>query len=67
MDNVDIVVITDWPKIRDYADSMRKALAAALGIEFDCVTIKGKTSEGVGPVGRGEAIVVHAVALGRRL
>ena len=61
--NVDVVVITDWPKIRDHADAMRQHLAQALYIGPDDVTIKGKTSEGVGSIGRGEAIVVHAVAL----
>ena len=63
MNNVDVVVITDWPKIRDHAASMRQHLAQALCSSPDVVAIKGKTSEGVGPVGRGEAIAVHAVAL----
>ena len=61
--NVDVVVITDWPKIRDYSVEMRRCLAAALGIAVDRVGIKGKTSEGVGALGRGEAIAVHAIAL----
>jgi 2-C-methyl-D-erythritol 4-phosphate cytidylyltransferase/2-C-methyl-D-erythritol 2,4-cyclodiphosphate synthase len=61
--NVDVVVITDWPKIRDHAALMRQHLAQALFVSPDVVAVKGKTSEGVGPVGRGEAIVVHAVAL----
>ena len=66
VNNVDVVVITDWPKIRDHADSMCQQLAQALGVSPDVVAIKGKTSEGVGPVGLGEAIAVHAVALVRR-
>ena len=61
--NVDIVVITDWPKIRDHAGQMRQQLAQALRVSPDVVSIKGKTSEGVGPIGRGEAIAVHAVAM----
>ncbi len=61
--NVDVVVITDWPKIRDHSVEMRQCLADALGIGVDRVGIKGKTSEGVGPIGRGEAIAVHAIAL----
>ena len=63
VNNVDVVVITDWPKIRDHAESMRQHLAQALCISPDVVAIKGKTNEGVGPVGRGDAIAVHAVAL----
>lgn len=66
VNNVDVVVITDWPKIRDHAEAMRQCLAGALCVSPDVVAIKGKTSEGVGPVGRGEAIAVHAVALVRR-
>ncbi len=63
VDNVDIVVITDWPNIRDHAEQMRQQLAQALRVSPDVVSIKGKTSEGVGPIGRGEAIAVHAVAM----
>ena len=66
VDNVDIVVIADWPKIRDHAEAMRQQLARALSVRPDVVAIKGKTSEGVGPVGRGEAIAGHAVALVHR-
>ena len=65
VNNVDVVVIADWPKIRDHAAAMRRHLAEAISVSPDVVAIKGKTSEGVGPVGRGEAIVVHAVALVR--
>jgi 2C-methyl-D-erythritol 2,4-cyclodiphosphate synthase len=42
---------------------MRGNVAQALGVEIDRVSIKGKTNEGVGEVGRGEAIAVHAIAL----
>ncbi len=38
-------------------------IAGALGIAVDRVSIKGKTNEGVGELGRGEAIAVHAIAL----
>jgi len=61
--NLDIVVITDWPKIRDHSDVMCQRLAQALSVSSDVVSIKGKTSEGVGSLGRGEAIAVQAVAL----
>ena len=63
VDNVDVVVITDWPKIRDHAESMRRNLGTAMGIDETLISLKGKTSEGVGAVGRREAIEVHAVAL----
>ena len=63
--NVDVTVILEAPKIRDYVGAMRDAIAAALGIGADRVSVKGKTNEGVDAVGRGEAIAAHAIALVR--
>lgn len=60
--NVDVVVVTEWPKIGPAADEMRRRLAEALAVAPDRVAVKGKTGEGTGEVGRGEALVVHAVA-----
>jgi 2C-methyl-D-erythritol 2,4-cyclodiphosphate synthase len=34
-----------------------------MGIEASSVSVKGKTNEGLGEIGRGEAVAVHAVAL----
>ena len=65
--NVDVTVILERPKIKDYIDAMRQSVAAALGIAVEQVSIKGKTNEGVDAVGRGEAIAAHAVALLRRI
>ena len=42
---------------------MCQRLAQALNVSSDVISIKGKTSEGVGALGRGEAIAVQAVAL----
>ena len=61
--NVDVTVILEMPKIRDYVDAMRASLAAALGLDPGRVSVKGKTNEGVDAVGRGEAIAAHAIAL----
>jgi 2-C-methyl-D-erythritol 4-phosphate cytidylyltransferase/2-C-methyl-D-erythritol 2,4-cyclodiphosphate synthase len=61
--NVDVTVVLERPKIRDYIAAMRASLAVALGIEAGRVSIKGKTNEGVDAVGRGEAIAAHAIAL----
>jgi 2-C-methyl-D-erythritol 2,4-cyclodiphosphate synthase len=58
--NVDVTVILEAPKIRDYVSAMRDAIAGALGIDADRVSVKGKTNEGVDAVGRGEAIAAHA-------
>jgi 2-C-methyl-D-erythritol 4-phosphate cytidylyltransferase/2-C-methyl-D-erythritol 2,4-cyclodiphosphate synthase len=61
--NVDASVIAERPKLAPYIDAMRVNIAGALGIPADRVSIKGKTNEGVGELGRGEAIAVHAIAL----
>ena len=60
---VDVVVIAERPKLKPFADAMRSNLATALDITADRISIKGKTNEGVGELGRGEAVAVHAVAL----
>jgi 2-C-methyl-D-erythritol 4-phosphate cytidylyltransferase / 2-C-methyl-D-erythritol 2,4-cyclodiphosphate synthase len=64
--NVDVVVILERPKIAPHLLDIRGSLAAALAIEVEQVSVKGKTNEGVDAVGRGEAIAAHAVALLRQ-
>ena len=65
--NVDVVVIAQRPKLAPHVDAMRARVAAAIGIASDMVSVKGKTNEGVGSIGAGESIAVHAVALVSRL
>ncbi len=67
VENVDVVVILERPKIGPYRDAIQSGLADALGIDATRVSVKGKTNEGVDAVGRGEAIAAHAVALLKRL
>jgi 2-C-methyl-D-erythritol 4-phosphate cytidylyltransferase/2-C-methyl-D-erythritol 2,4-cyclodiphosphate synthase len=64
--NVDASVIAERPRLAPYIDAMRANVAGALGVSVACVSIKGKTNEGVGELGRGEAIAVHAIALVRQ-
>ena len=61
--NVDVTIVLERPKIAPYLAAIRAGLAGALGIPVDCVSVKGKTNEGVDAVGRGEAIAAHAAAL----
>lgn len=61
--NIDVTVIAERPKLLPYIEGMCANLANALGIEPGAVSIKGKTNEGLGEVGRGEAMACHAVAL----
>lgn len=61
--NVDIVVICESPKMAPVSDAMGARLAQVLGIPVDAVSLKGKTNEGMGWIGAGEGLAVHAVAL----
>ena len=61
--NVDITVICETPRIGPHADAMRGRLGAAMKIPIESVSIKGKTNEGMGWIGAGEGLAVHAVAL----
>lgn len=65
--NVDVTVILERPKLAPHIEAMCANLADALAVTVDRVNIKGKTNEGVGGLGRGEAIAVHAVALVRSI
>jgi 2-C-methyl-D-erythritol 2,4-cyclodiphosphate synthase len=67
VENVDAVVIAERPRLAPHVDRMRATLAAALGIDGGAVSVKGKTNEGMGEAGRGEGMVVHAVALLRKV
>ncbi len=63
VENVDVVVVLERPKIRPHVDAIRAALAGTLGVGVEHVSVKGKTNEGVDATGRGEAIAAHAIAL----
>ena len=61
--NVDVVVITETPRIGPVGQAMARRLAAAMGIPEGRVSVKGKSNEGMGWIGAGEGLAVHAVAL----
>ena len=63
VENVDCTVITGKPAIAPQAAAMQDALAGALQIEPDRVSVKATRGEGLGPEGRGECVTVQAVAL----
>ena len=66
VENLDVTVIAEHPRLGPYVDRMRAELARAMGIETSHVSVKGKTNEGLGAVGRGEAIAAHAITLLKR-
>ena len=60
--NVDVTVIAERPKIGPHRAAIRAALATAVEIDIGSVSVKGKTNEGMGWVGRAEGLACMAVA-----
>ncbi|MEI7637365.1 MAG: 2-C-methyl-D-erythritol 2,4-cyclodiphosphate synthase [Syntrophus sp. (in: bacteria)] len=61
--NIDATVILEQPKLRQYISEMINNIAGALALSPERVSVKAKTNEGMGFVGRGEGIAALAVAL----
>ena len=61
--NVDAVILAEAPRLQPHVATMRKAVAQALAIGVDRVSIKAKRLEGLGAVGRHEGIMAQAIAL----
>jgi 2-C-methyl-D-erythritol 2,4-cyclodiphosphate synthase len=58
----DLTIITEQPKLGPHLGAMAAALAERLGARPGSVSLKAKTNEGMGFIGRGEGIAVIAVA-----
>lgn len=63
VENIDATVIAEQPRISAYIESMRDTIAGILQVPSACISIKGKTNEKMGWLGRGEGIACLAVAL----
>src|SRR5437899_1340993 len=59
----DVTVIAEQPKIGPHVTQMRQRLAGALSVAPGAISVKGKTNEGMGWIGRAEGIAVIAVAV----
>jgi 2-C-methyl-D-erythritol 2,4-cyclodiphosphate synthase len=66
VENVDVTVIAQSPMLAPHLDAMRLAISRALGVPPETVSVKAKSTDGLGTVGRGEGIAASAVALLRR-
>lgn len=63
IENADVTIVAQRPKMSPYIEEMRKNIAEDLGIDIDCVNVKATTTEGLGFEGLGEGISATAVAL----
>jgi 2-C-methyl-D-erythritol 2,4-cyclodiphosphate synthase len=61
--NLDCTISAEKPRLSPHRSAIRQRVAELLGISPESVNVKAKTGEGVGPVGRQEAIMADAVVL----
>ena len=61
--NIDVTVMLEKPKLRDYIDTMRKTISSILGSDISSISVKATTTEGLGFVGREEGVAAHCVCL----
>lgn len=61
--NLDAVVIAQKPRLVAYIPAIRRNLADLLATDLGSISVKAKTAESLGALGRGEGIAVHAVCL----
>jgi 2-C-methyl-D-erythritol 2,4-cyclodiphosphate synthase len=67
VENVDATVIAQAPPLAPHLEGMRDAVARALGVPAAHLSIKAKSTDGLGAVGRGEGIAAQASVLLRPL
>ena len=60
--NIDVTIIAEHPKLREYIDGMCHKLGETIGIDTGCVNVKASTSEQLGFAGREEGMAAWAVA-----
>lgn len=65
--NVDMVILAESPKISPHKERMITTLAEHMGVDSLSISVKGKTTEGMGPIGRQEGISAHAVTMLKKI
>ena len=67
INNVDVTVLLERPKLRDHVDGMIEILSDVMKIRKDKLSIKATTTEGLGFVGRQEGVAAHCVTLIKKI
>ena len=65
VENVDATLIAQGPPLAPHLPAMREALSGLLGVGLGSVSVKAKSADHLGALGRGEGIAAQAVALVR--
>ncbi len=63
VNNIDIMVTLEKPKLKDYIETMRNNIANILETSIDNVSVKAGTNEGLDALGRGEAVKAEVIIL----
>ena len=63
VNNIDIMVTLEKPKLKDYIETMRNNIANILETSIDNVSVKAGTNEGLDALGRGEAVKAEVIVL----
>lgn len=63
INNIDATILAQAPKMRPFIDAMRQKIAQALNLDFDQVSVKATTEEGLGFTGQGLGISCQAICL----
>ena len=61
--NLDVTVVAEAPRLAPHIEGMRANLARTLHVDAAVVSVKVKSTDGLGAIGRGEGIAAHAVVL----
>ena len=61
LNNLDVFISLERPKLKVYIEEMRKNIAGLLHANISCVSVKAGTNEKMGPVGEGKAVEAYAV------
>jgi 2-C-methyl-D-erythritol 2,4-cyclodiphosphate synthase len=64
--NLDATLIAQVPRLAPYRESLRKGVAEMLALDVEQVSVKLKSTDRLGTIGRGEGIAAEAVALVER-
>jgi 2-C-methyl-D-erythritol 2,4-cyclodiphosphate synthase len=63
LENIDATVVAQWPRLSPHTPAMKAVIASLLQIDPDRISIKSKTTDGLGFTGTGEGIAAYCVAL----
>ncbi len=61
--NVDVTIVAEGPRLSTHVGTMRANIARTLRVDAHAVSVKAKSTDGLGAIGRGEGIAAHAVVL----